>query len=109
MRQLKHYRRLLILLAMLSAVIFASAQDNHAQQLKIVEGITHSFVPKKTSPKVASLKGGKQMGVQSMFGGVYRDSLTRYFDKIEEYNRHLFSTLTNLNAHIFLKINKMTF
>lgn len=87
MRQLKHYRRLLILLAMLSAVIFASAQDNHAQQLKIVEGITHSFVPKKTSPKVASLKGGKQMGVQSMFGGVYRDSLTRYFDKIEEYNR----------------------
>ena len=87
MRQLKHYRRLLILLVMLSAVIFASAQDNHAKQLKIVEGITHSFVPKKTSPKVASLKGGKQMGVQSMFGGVYRDSLTRYFDKIEEYNR----------------------
>lgn len=27
------------------------------------------------------------MGVQSMFGGVYQDSLIRYFDKIEAYHR----------------------
>lgn len=72
------------MLALLSVTTLAAAQ--HHLQREIKEGQTYAFVPKKTL-EVASLKGGKQMGVQSMFSGSYQDSLIRYFDKIEAYHR----------------------
>ena len=81
---MNQHRRFLLMLALLSVTTLAAAQ--HHLQREIKEGQTHAFVPKKTL-EVSSLKGGKKMGVQSMFGGVYQDSLIRYFDKIEAYRR----------------------
>ena len=81
---MNQHRRFLLMLALLSVTTLAAAQ--HHLQREIKEGQTHAFVPKKTL-EVASLKGGKQMGVQSMFSGSYQDSLIRYFDKIEAYHR----------------------
>ena len=77
-------RLLLGLSISLSAV--PSLAQNALQYPEIVEGATHAFVPTDRSPKVASLKGAKQMGVQTMYCGAYHDSLARYFDKIEEYD-----------------------
>lgn len=81
---MNQHRRFLLMLALLSVTTLAAAQ--HHLQREIKEGQTYAFVPKKTL-EVASLKGGKQMGVQSMFSGSYQDSLIRYFDKIEAYHR----------------------
>ena len=81
---MNQHRRFLLMLALLSVTTLAAAQ--HHLQREIKEGQTYAFVPKKTL-EVASLKGGKQMGVQSMFNGSYQDSLIRYFDKIEAYHR----------------------
>ena len=65
----------------LIAVLLAlSATTLYAQQREIRETVTNDFIPSRT-------ENGKsrRTGVQSLACGAYRDSVTRYFDRIEEY------------------------
>lgn len=54
----------------------------YAQQREIRETQTNAFDPTRSS--YGTLAGsGRRTGVQSLFCGAYRDSLVRYFDRIE--------------------------
>lgn len=70
-------RALKYLIAVLLAL---SATALRAQQREIRETVTNDFIPSRTE-NIKSLR----TGVQSLAGGAYRDSVTRYFDRIEEY------------------------
>jgi len=58
-----------------------------AQQREIKETVTCDLVPKSTKTTVPAAMGSNRFGVQSMKNGTYRDSLIRFFDKIEPYQQ----------------------
>ena len=57
-----------------------SATTLRAQQREIRETVTNDFIPSRTETGKS-----RRTGVQSLACGTYRDSITRYFDMIEEY------------------------
>ena len=68
-----------------------SASGICAQQPEIREAVTFKFSDTPQGRK--SAMGSRQIGVQSLFGGVYRDSIVRYFDRIEAYRPQTSDTL----------------
>ena len=71
----------------LACVLLAGAKAPAQPPLReIRETVTDDFAPDEHSTRVSPLlMGSKRIGVQSLHEGAYRDSLARWFDRIEEY------------------------
>lgn len=68
----------------------------HAQQPLIRETITNDFVPSRSTLRSSNYRVDEdRIGVQSMARGEYRDSIARYFDRIEEYHPMEEDTIVN--------------
>jgi len=71
----------------LASVLLCGAQaPAQPPQREIRENVTADFAPNKHSTRERPLlMGSDRIGVQSLREGAYRDSLARWFDRIEEY------------------------
>lgn len=70
---------------LLSGLLLLSAVQLDAQSREIRETVTRDFVPTDTPMGRKSAMGSRKIGVQSLLSGAYRDSIVRYFDKIEAF------------------------